>query len=189
MVYEYLLDERLLEKTVDYVKACKFRPIVEGPKYLYWDEEDYDKNDDYGNKIRRDMKDGVLELTPNKAHLVANKMSCATNGLEPAYRDKCLEKLENDYDFVIHNDLVFEMVPKGFTKATAIEKVCQLFNIDIKNTYAFGDGENDLAMLEKAHVGIAMGNGSDRAKETADYVTEDLYHDGIYNALKKFGLI
>ena len=44
-------------------------------------------------------------------------------------------------------------------------------------------------MLEYAGCGIAMGNGTDAAKNVADYVTDSLENDGIYNACKHFGLI
>ena len=44
-------------------------------------------------------------------------------------------------------------------------------------------------MLEFAGVGVAMGDGTDVAKEHADYVTRGLHEDGIYHALKHFALI
>jgi hypothetical protein len=54
---------------------------------------------------------------------------------------------------------------------------------------AFGDGANDIDMLEYAGIGVAMGNASDIAKASADMVTERIDADGIYLALKKIGLI
>ena len=44
-------------------------------------------------------------------------------------------------------------------------------------------------MLEAAQYGVPMGNGTDRAKAAADYVTTAFDDDGIYNGLKHFGLI
>ena len=44
-------------------------------------------------------------------------------------------------------------------------------------------------MLDFVGVGIAMGDGTDVAKEHANYVTKGLHEDGIYHALKHFGLI
>lgn len=60
---------------------------------------------------------------------------------------------------------------------------------DIKDTIAFGDGRNDIEMLETAGLGIAMGNAVDEAKAVADYVTARIEDDGIQKALKKFKLI
>ena len=54
---------------------------------------------------------------------------------------------------------------------------------------AFGDGENDMAMLRFAGIGVAMGNGSDLLKRKADYVTASVDDDGIEKALLHFGLI
>ena len=56
-------------------------------------------------------------------------------------------------------------------------------------TMAFGDGENDMAMLRFAGIGVAMGNGSDLLKQKADYVTASVDDDGIEKALLHFGLI
>jgi hydroxymethylpyrimidine pyrophosphatase-like HAD family hydrolase len=68
-------------------------------------------------------------------------------------------------------------------------KACELVGIDPANTYAFGDSENDIDMLEAAAHGVAMGNGTDRAKAAANYVTTAFDEDGIYKGLKHFGLI
>ena len=63
------------------------------------------------------------------------------------------------------------------------------FNIELNDTYAIGDSSNDLPMLEFAGTGIAMGNSSDIVLKSADYVTDDILEDGIYNAMKHFNLI
>ena len=54
---------------------------------------------------------------------------------------------------------------------------------------AFGDGGNDIDMMEKAGLSIAMGNGSNECRLAADYVTDDICDEGVYNALKHFGFI
>ena len=58
-----------------------------------------------------------------------------------------------------------------------------------ENTYAFGDGLNDADMLEFCQYGIAVGNAKEALKEIADEVTDDIKDDGIYNSMKKYGLI
>ena len=54
---------------------------------------------------------------------------------------------------------------------------------------AFGDGENDIDMLDFVEIGIAMGNADERAKEVADYITSSVDENGIEDALIKYGLI
>ena len=54
---------------------------------------------------------------------------------------------------------------------------------------AFGDGENDLSMIELAGTGVAMGNGEACVKAAADYVTADVHEDGVSRALRHFGLL
>lgn len=100
-----------------------------------------------------------------------------------------IELLKDDYDFMVHGDVAMEVVPKGYSKASGIAFVCEKLGIDVKDTYAFGDSANDVDMLEFAGVGVAMGDGTDVAKEHADYVTRGLHEDGIYHALKHFALI
>jgi len=82
-----------------------------------------------------------------------------------------------------------DVVEIGFSKAEGMEKICAYFGIDLKNTYAFGDSPNDLPMLEKAAMGVAMGNASAEVREAADMVTDRVDENGISNALKKLGLI
>lgn len=54
---------------------------------------------------------------------------------------------------------------------------------------AIGDSTNDLTMLEFAGTSIAMKHSSPIVLEKADYVTDDVFDDGIYNAMKHFELI
>ena len=54
---------------------------------------------------------------------------------------------------------------------------------------AFGDGHNDIDMLQFVGIGVAMGNSSDDVKKEADYITDDIDCDGLYKALKEYKVI
>jgi hydroxymethylpyrimidine pyrophosphatase-like HAD family hydrolase len=58
-----------------------------------------------------------------------------------------------------------------------------------EDVIAFGDGPNDFEMIEFAGTGVAMGNASDDLKELADYITDAVNEDGVYNGMRHFGLI
>lgn len=80
-----------------------------------------------------------------------------------------------------------EIVPKGLSKGKALLQMADLLHIPVENTIAAGDAANDYTMLEAAHLGICMQNGSDELKAIADYVTSaDNNHDGVAEIIEKF---
>jgi len=84
---------------------------------------------------------------------------------------------------------VLNILQDEVSKSLAIIKVLQYFGIDKSEAIAFGDGENDIDMLELVGLGIAMGNGNEKLKKAADFVTKKSSEDGIEFALKNYGLI
>ena len=62
-------------------------------------------------------------------------------------------------------------------------------SIPLTETVAIGDSSNDIPMIERAHIGIAMGNATEDVKAVADYVSTDLMEKGIENALRWLGVI
>lgn len=82
-----------------------------------------------------------------------------------------------------------DLVAKGIDKSTGITLLCQHLNLDPRDTMAFGDGINDLEMLQAAGIGVAMGQGRDEIKAIADYVSDSVEKDGIVSALKAFDQI
>jgi Cof subfamily protein (haloacid dehalogenase superfamily) len=100
-----------------------------------------------------------------------------------------LDTLKEDVLFHTFGDFGFDIDQKGITKGSILRDMAQHFNIDIKDVYAFGDAPNDIDLVRKAGVGIAMGNAVQEVKDAADYITTHVGDNGIYNALKKFSFV
>ncbi len=77
------------------------------------------------------------------------------------------------------SDMMGEIVMNGITKATGIDRVLEYLGEDISTAAAFGDGANDIEMVEHAAVGIAMGNASEELKRVASWVAPSVEHDGL----------
>ena len=75
---------------------------------------------------------------------------------------------------------------QGFKKGTACKYLYQKLGIDQKDTYAFGDGVNDMEMFELVGHGIAMENAVDRLKNIAEFVTDYVDCAGIDKAFYKY---
>ena len=78
---------------------------------------------------------------------------------------------------------------KGWSKGEAMEWLQNYFGVSKENTYAFGDGINDLSMFEHADHKIAMGNAVSSLKNQASYITDAVDQKGVYNALVHYQLI
>lgn len=79
-----------------------------------------------------------------------------------------------------------EITSKSVSKGNAIKVLANYYNIKREEIIAVGDSENDLSMIEYAGLGVAMGNGTEKAKKAADYITETNDNDGVAKAIEKF---
>ncbi|MBU9710273.1 Cof-type HAD-IIB family hydrolase [Evansella tamaricis] len=93
------------------------------------------------------------------------------------------------FDYVRWHQNAIDVLPLGGSKAKGIEALLRVVNIPRENTFAFGDGLNDIEMLEYVGYGVAMGNAVTEAKDVAKYVTGHVEEDGLYNGLVKVGLL
>ena len=72
------------------------------------------------------------------------------------------------------------------SKGKALEALASFLGIPLAEVVAIGDGPNDISLLASAGLAIAMGDASDELKAVADYVTLDVNHNGLAEAIKKF---
>ena len=82
-----------------------------------------------------------------------------------------------------------EISPENTSKGIGMLKIAEKYGIPKEQICAFGDSFNDVDMLQKAGLGIAMGNGQRECKDAADYITDDISEEGFYKALIHFGFI
>lgn len=80
-----------------------------------------------------------------------------------------------------------EILPKGASKYNAINELSKYLNIPNDKIMAFGDGLNDIDMLEKCGIGVAMANALDEVKSKANYVTEKTNEElGVIDFLREY---
>lgn len=82
-----------------------------------------------------------------------------------------------------------DVICAGNSKANAIERVLRHYQLDISRSMAFGDGCNDIEMLQTVGIGIAMGNADSRVKAIAEGCCPPVWEDGIYHYCTDQGLI
>lgn len=116
-----------------------------------------------------------------------------------AYNGVIMTKSKRDIDDFIkqHPDLRADLInvkTNGFCydvfnadndKSVGIEMMLEKLGCSWKDVIAFGDSTNDIHMLKKANIGVAMGNATDYVKSFANFSTTSTYEDGIANAIEK----
>lgn len=78
---------------------------------------------------------------------------------------------------------------KDISKSYAIDCLLKHLGAGREDTIAFGDAKIDIDMLQYCNIGVAMGSGGEECKAAADYVTDDVDKDGLFNAFMHFELI
>jgi hydroxymethylpyrimidine pyrophosphatase-like HAD family hydrolase len=78
------------------------------------------------------------------------------------------------------------VVPDGVTKGTALEKLRAELGIPAQDTFAAGDGDNDVQMLQWAAHGVAMGQAPEHVKAAADEITATVDADGVVTAIDRW---
>jgi len=73
---------------------------------------------------------------------------------------------------------MFEMMPKGVSKGTAIQSLCNYLGISPEMVIAFGDGNNDAEMLTMVGLGVTLANASAIAKAHADLLVPSVERCG-----------
>ena len=107
--------------------------------------------------------------------------------LHQAYRQSLENWAKDKISLFFSSEYYLEHVPLGVSKGSAVQRLCSLLNVPIEQTYAVGDAENDITMLKAVHIGIAMANGEEQVKNSADYITKsDNEHGGISEIIKNF---
>jgi len=87
------------------------------------------------------------------------------------------------------NPLFSDLIPADNSKAEGMKRILAYCGLTREESMSFGDGGNDIEMIEYAGVGVAMGNASNEVKAYADYVTTNVDNEGICNALKALKVI
>ena len=98
-----------------------------------------------------------------------------------------MSAIEGDITYSTNNGLV-EIVPLGISKATGVDEIARPLGITHDEVVAFGDMPNDVPMLLRAGLGVAMGNAHPEALAAADEVTAPNTEDGVARVLERWWL-
>ena len=121
----------------------------------------------------------AITFSPYKCMLVSDNEP-ALMELEGHWK----RRLAGELDVFRSEKYFLEVVPPFIDKANTLSLLLEKLNVKTENVVAIGDGVCDVAMIQMAGLGVAMGNAQDSVKACADYVTLSNDEDGVALAIE-----
>lgn len=148
------------------------------------------------------ISDGSLFTSENRKLMIPEwkSLGCPTDGLLRAFiRGNNVTKILSEHlthevsDVIVCKKNILEegleviiITDTSATKENTLEIVLKQLNLSWDEVIAIGDSEADIGMIEKAGVGVAMGNAIPEVKEIADYITLSDKKCGVAHAINLF---
>ena len=188
---EYIINDKLttneLTELISYFDENNYGYITENHDACYYSKNNYESFMEMMNHFNISMN--CFFPMPEDINIVqANKMMFTYNG--DKLFSKLIENFGDKYNIAKHrSNPSGDLVKQNISKASGINQIMKHFKLDLNDTYAFGDGDNDYDMLKTVGYGIAMGKHTKQLENIASFVTETVLNEGITVGLKNYGLI
>lgn len=190
--HEVLFDQTLsIEQSkavLQHLKKFRLIPMVDKDDYLYVHDVFQGYIDFQGqpfNVIEYESRGGKFKLCEQDdlAEFVDFPMNKIIVAGDPDYLQENYQSMmapfKDSLNCVFTGPFYFEFTAKGIDKAKALDTVLRPLGYNSQDVIAFGDGHNDMTMLDYAGIGVAMGNAVPEVKAMANHTTASNDEDGI----------
>ncbi len=178
--------------------ANKLRPVVEAARRLGIDIYLYDDRTFLTEKITTEAKNYCKVMGADmriledglsyEGHFTKCLLSAKTELLEQL-RTEITPLTTETFNIFYSGPYYLEIVKKGVSKGNALVETAQKAGIALSEVIAVGDSENDLSMIQKAGLGIAVGNAVEDVKKAANVVMQETCaEDAVAALIEKFVL-
>lgn len=191
-IYEDAIPYELALRVLEYVKKL---PVYES---VVVDGRRIGKGDESGEVCEYIRKSAVKGILSNITGAYDVKQAYADKHLdaqkfllypaEDADKDEVIADLRSAFPELIISSSgpkLIEVNIKGVDKGKALHRFCEMMDIPIKESIAFGDAENDISMLEAAGLAVVMENGTPETKKHADRICPSNNDDGIRKVIEE----
>lgn len=181
-IYKEPMKKDYVKELVSNLEQHNIQYILQGEIYSYIKDEYKKLHSFYDSyNIPKTYLDGNFNHEEIDTYKI-EMLCCDIKGI-----DHCISLGNGEYNYM--HDVEkghFELYSKTNSKASGILKVLDYLNISLENSYAFGDGKNDIEMLSTVGCGIAMGNADDYVKSFAKKITDTVKNDGVALEIERF---
>ncbi len=172
---------------IDKLFECNLGGIAEGPEDVYFPSR-ISRFDPLESSRRYFRERGMgIECPIERNEFIYDKLFVYAD--EKSDLKKFLDFIDEDMEAMDRGENAYEVIQKGYSKATACEFMLDRLGMTKDQAYVFGDSSNDLAMFEFAVHAVAMGVHDRILDPYTEFVTKAVEEDGIAYAMEHYGLI
>ncbi|MBD3879381.1 MAG: HAD family phosphatase [Quinella sp. 1Q5] len=187
----HAVDEETIYKLIDFGLEERAMIHLHTVKHSIAREEDIQNMSAFDMGIYQDMFDRLCDRCDDpKDYIRTHPGEVIKVNLyhrDKASRDRNFARIEPlNLSISYAEAFNLEMSPANVTKASGLRELCEFLKIDLSESVAIGDADNDKEILQTAGLSIAMGNAADDIKRLAEFVTLDNDNDGVAFAIEKF---
>jgi len=196
MVYDFARDEVWftvplpMQQAKDVLRILRRRPAVQ--PHLYVGDKVYipamteatliyEQKDNLRAEVAGDLVDW-LTVDPMKILMIGERPA-----LQAVARD--IDALPYQVNHVFSEINYLEVLPPGVSKGVALRAMAERLGVEREAIIAAGDNLNDLAMIEYAGLGVAMGNAPEALRARADFVAPSNDEHGLQEVIERFILM
>ena len=194
IIYDTPIKKSLVQEILKSFNGKPIQPMVESGDYFL-------VKDVYAGEIRLNGKKlNIMEKEARAGNYLLKEVDAIEDYIdehvnkiltivEPEIIEETINEYKELFEDRVHvvqtSPYFMEFVRPESNKAYALKQL----NLDSETMMSFGDSMNDRELVEYAKYGVAMGNAQEGVKEVSTYITDDNDNEGIYKALKHFGLV
>lgn len=179
-VYDYKIAHQVYDRAKEYNMAVM----------SYTDSEIISEDvDDKYVKVESDINNMPIKKVDSFKEVINFDVNKVLLTGEPDYMAKVEAEFKQPYgdSLSIYRSAPYfiEVMAQGIDKAASLKALADSLQIKPEEIISFGDGYNDLSLIEFAGLGVAMANAVDEVKQRANYITLSNDEEGIYDCLNK----
>lgn len=186
VVFDEPIDPKLVGELIDFCKAHGVEYILESHPEVFL-HRNFSLMDRFYRRIGVDVDRFVKDFDEktvrvHKIEFVSEHFDDEIKNFQERWLNS--EELTGITDPFHDNNL--ELYYRRNTKGSGILHALEYLEIPIENSFAFGDGLNDLEMIQTVGCGCAMGNGNPKLKALATHVVPGVHEDGVAVGIEKY---
>lgn len=184
VIYIAEVEKKLHKDIISKIKEYDIEAFLEGKEYLYISDNITSERLLYH---LREYEKNNIKIKSISDNMEFQKIFIHYNN--PNYIDQFKAFINPYFEYIDRGGNCAELVIKGHSKATGIEKILEQLHVDKEDCYVFGDSNNDIPMFELIKNSILIGGENPELEHMVMHASPCVEEDGLQKAIYECGLL